>query len=1483
MHLLLGTWKVQQASKNRLFKFTCSVILTAMLPCSVAFSTTYLSPGNAVAPQTLDTGDTFTNITGLFQSTGTEVSAFGTVQVNSGSSGNTISINGGTVTATGTSTGAVATIPLYGATTSSTAINLAPGGTIAQNTAQASTVAMDFEGPIVFTKTGGTVTGSITAAGGSTITQTVGAITGDVTLGAASTVTLSTPITGALTIGAGSTLALSGTATVTGILTGNQSTMNFTTGITPPSNTVTGISTLNVNSGTFNLSGATAYAVSNAINVASGASLTFSSSMAASSASVVNAGTFVGSAVGAWPAGSIYNTGSLSLSPTQSFSNSITNLGSFTTAGSTLTSNGTVISTGALVGGGTFNNAGLFSYGGGTLTTTFNNSGILNISQSFTATAFTNTSTGYIYIFGPAPGALNHAVTAGNKITFGADSDDTISTGTFATHGTIANVPIINVESGSSLSVAHAISGVSNSFNVRDGAIATFSAAVAGAGLFNNEGGTVTVSTANAINMTSFSNTGDFNIASGGSFVTGTYSSLINTGNIYLSNGGTLTSNVVTSINGTLNVGRNSAGTTSVANFTAASAFTIPSINVYSTSSLTGTAAITANVYLTGTHTNPLSGTVLGSMLTIGMDSFGNQFTPTVTLTSALSTFPALYVTKGTLTTSGAGAISNLNSALFISSGATFNAGAAVSGGAVAGSNGGTLNLTSTFTFTTFSNAIGGVFNFNNGASIAASTTINNYSSGNGVVEGINIATTSTNAGTINNYGTIALNGTLSGAGTISNKSGATLDFNTNASNANPITNLSGGTFNINTSATNTAAIVNYGTMLLSSSTLSGAGSITNKDGGEFNWYSSTNSSHTITNDFGGTINFTGTSLNSGTFNNSGTVNLSAVLNGAGATANLVTGVMNISDGTLVAATTNTGTINVTGTTNGFIQFTNNGGEINISAPLLGGVIFNTSGTLNLNATAELDGTVNSTGTINVNADFVSAERINNNAAGILNIYADMEMNGALVSVASAATSTTTISGNRTITSVADPSFATAGVYNTTITSQSEYDSLSANNSLDFTNATFNITPYITNTNGEIWSFTIAEGSGVTPPVGGYNGIDSDFYRIIEVEELADRIVVHVNAEQVTVPINVEIAGVLQNMFAGTTNSGQQTLENAFLSIDRELNDSLHLMIPISNAFVYDAKMQGVVYNKIETRLAGLRDGWDSGVIHKGINAGDICPGGAAWFSVSGSLTEQGPDDEDDGYNAKTGVGLVGVDFSNGNNVLGFAGGYSYTHLKELSNENFIDNISRWHVMGYGSYNFKCCNYWDWLVTTNFNNNNAHRNINVSGSNMTVYSKYHAYQLAGKLTRGKGFDFLDSYKFTPFTFVQYAFIHQDGYNETGSVAALSVQSINKNILTLGLGAKFDFPLDAWQCIGMRELRAAVVYDVINNQNDTTANFVVGSNSFTVTSTPVRLGLQLGAGIAFEFADHLVFELNYDFEVRSHFTDNTGQIKFKYVF
>lgn len=480
-----------------------------------------------------------------------------------------------------------------------------------------------------------------------------------------------------------------------------------------------------------------------------------------------------------------------------------------------------------------------------------------------------------------------------------------------------------------------------------------------------------------------------------------------------------------------------------------------------------------------------------------------------------------------------------------------------------------------------------------------------------------------------------------------------------------------------------------------------------------------------------------------------------------------------------------------------------------------------------------------------------------------------------------------TLTLNASTTVLHPTTYTNNGIHNTTIDSATSYGGIESSGAVDISGATINVTGNATTTG----SWTLISGSPmnktgttVNIPTGG--GTFSQW----EDTSTATTVSVSLTVQPFTLfaqgQLNEAIAQALDSMSnSGSLNSGQQQLLNALYasSDNTQLNNGLHQLAPIANTYIVSFEIQNDLFREIETRIASLDENFVR-PLTSGINTGSsLSTGSAMWMSASGSLTAQGTTGDNEGYNAKTGVFLLGLDAGDCGNVMGIAGGFSTTHTEELSNADFINNTERYHGLIYGSYNYNNNNHFDWLFSGSYNHNISHRLINITGNNFSTAGNNKGYQLAAKLVRSKGYEFLDSYMCTPLTYVQYVFSHQNAYTETGSVAALNVEEVNKNIATLAAGVKFAFPIDAWQAIGMRELRAIGTYDIINNDNTTTANFVVGSDSFSVIGVPERLGIILGAGITFELKKCFLFEINYDFEYRSKFTDHTLLAQFKYVF
>ena len=365
---------------------------------------------------------------------------------------------------------------------------------------------------------------------------------------------------------------------------------------------------------------------------------------------------------------------------------------------------------------------------------------------------------------------------------------------------------------------------------------------------------------------------------------------------------------------------------------------------------------------------------------------------------------------------------------------------------------------------------------------------------------------------------------------------------------------------------------------------------------------------------------------------------------------------------------------------------------------------------------------------------------------------------------------------------------------------------------------------------------------------------------------------------------NFNIAGALDSVASGTMNAAQTTLITAINSAPNQqaLNVDMQKLLPSINSAEKNIGALNDGLSKVETRLAALRND-ESATYKTGFNAGDISINSSMWIAPMGSITYQAAKGDNFGYKAKS-IGFIsGFDaMADCANLVGVGFAMTGTRLTDFSNRNATTNTHRYHALLYGTRLLENNYSIDWLVTASYNKNKGQRLINISGSDLSVKSQYGTYNFALKVVQSKSFDFFESYRFTPLTSIQYGYAHQNPYSETGG-AAFKFQGQKKNIVTLGVGSKFNFTIDAWRVVGMRELRAVVTYDVLNAKNVTKANFVFGSDTFVLIDPPTRLALKVGAGFTFELAKQLQLQFAYDFEMRHGFTDHTGLIKVKYVF
>jgi uncharacterized protein with beta-barrel porin domain len=532
------------------------------------------------------------------------------------------------------------------------------------------------------------------------------------------------------------------------------------------------------------------------------------------------------------------------------------------------------------------------------------------------------------------------------------------------------------------------------------------------------------------------------------------------------------------------------------------------------------------------------------------------------------------------------------------------------------------------------------------------------------------------------------------------------------------------------------------------------------------------------------------------------------------------------------------------------------------------GILVN-NGTLNITRNGKLDNIiVSGNGTIVVNPDVVIAIAHDLNTAGQSWVNRG----------------TSNIYGNRTVTAAA---YAAPGIQNFTITSPSVYDSLTSNAAVDLSGGTINITSKLKNCHDQNYKWDIISGAAITTDGNTTVNIpESSYFHEWKSSVSATALSVEYNHTAFTPETpekHAKMAAALDHIMSHGSEADKQALTHtlAGCSCHSEYLEALDKLQPNLNMQPNHVAVQNATLNKAEMRAAGLRDATPH---IPGIAYGDINHNTALWLAGFGSVANQKQTSSISGYRATAAGGLLGFDRKCRNgSIYGFALGYSNSNVDGALDTDFNTRIIGYHILGYGTNDINTNNFYEWLATGIVNTNDGSRQININNTNWNVTSSYNTQQAGFRFNLGQYIDF-DGWRFSQVETARYTLLHQPGYNEVGSPAALHVETQDySSILTFGIGYRLAWTgYNAWE-IGSRELRALVTYDVITSDNVTTASFIAGGSDFTISNDASRLALQLGADYAFTFYDKLQLQLSYDFELRNQYTDNSVEVRFRYLF
>ncbi len=199
--------------------------------------------------------------------------------------------------------------------------------------------------------------------------------------------------------------------------------------------------------------------------------------------------------------------------------------------------------------------------------------------------------------------------------------------------------------------------------------------------------------------------------------------------------------------------------------------------------------------------------------------------------------------------------------------------------------------------------------------------------------------------------------------------------------------------------------------------------------------------------------------------------------------------------------------------------------------------------------------------------------------------------------------------------------------------------------------------------------------------------------------------------------------------------------------------------------------------------LLGETDSTPDGVIVRGQSPeSDMGRGWQLGYGTTGRIRSDG---NGGSLNYNQGGGLIGLDFgADETGRLGFAGGVSYTGYRDGFGAN--GNITSYQFGGYG---IKHDEFGYILATGNYGSNSysTTRNVVTSGLTQTLESNFSGTQAGASLETGLNLT-MGYFHLQPLAGLQYLYLFQQPFDESGGAAALVVDRTRAHSLRANIGA-----------------------------------------------------------------------------------------------
>ncbi|MDP3559643.1 MAG: autotransporter domain-containing protein [Legionellaceae bacterium] len=462
----------------------------------------------------------------------------------------------------------------------------------------------------------------------------------------------------------------------------------------------------------------------------------------------------------------------------------------------------------------------------------------------------------------------------------------------------------------------------------------------------------------------------------------------------------------------------------------------------------------------------------------------------------------------------------------------------------------------------------------------------------------------------------------------------------------------------------------------------------------------------------------------------------------------------------------------------------------------------------------------------------------------------------------------------------------TGGLFQTEVSSTSDYGQLLVNGSVDLLQSgdiDVRVTPNTLLHNGDVLSDVIKATGVFNAPVNGWQVSDNNYIWtfIPSLNQLS-------NGLNLTATINPDAYTACQGTYcqgAATTILEQVAAGNPLFYSYTTLASASALSEAASQATPELTNENIQVLQLITRAVWDIVPMWDT---LRGKSSGDamLYQPGKIWIKPYGASMSQNERNTVPGFNATAYGAVIGTDIQLANDWLlgaGFAAGGDNMHGKAALSGQSI-NSQAYQGMVYGTKKLPNHVYFAGQGLVGYEMNDTTRSIPLYAS--TAKGSYNSWFTNLRAEMGwSTYALSPNFVFTPELDASYLFINQNGYQESGSLMDLSVASNHNSSFVLGANGNGAYRLTNIHNQYDLTLTGYVGFagDVINSQPEVASTFVAGGSSFTTFGVQFNgVVFRGGAGLALTSPTNpLIIEVNYDLQVGNNAYSGVGAATIKY--